>query len=329
MADPKVSVLCLTYNQKEYIKQTLEGFISQKTNFEYEVLINDDASNDGTAQIIKEYSIKYPEIIKPVFHSQNQYSKGIRGLLIRNLLPHAKGQYVALCDGDDYFCDIGKLQVQTDFMDANPDFALCFHPVRVIYENNESEEYVYPSVSGSNTQFTLKKLLKRNFIQTNSVMYRRRKYENLPVDIIPGDWYLHLYHAQFGTIGFIDRIMSVYRRHPAGLWWQAEHDYNKFLDKHGMMHLAMFLEALKLFRKNRVYKNIILGKIFYIKAECEYINKGKDSVLYHYEPLSSEIIKDLTEYENSISRYFKISSYRLANRFLIKMRLILRNYCLN
>jgi len=325
MAEPKVSILCLAYNQKDYIRQALDGFISQKTDFEFEVLINDDASNDGTAQIIKEYSIKYPEIIKPVFHLENQYSKGVRGLLIRNLLPLAKGHYIALCDGDDYFCDNSKLQVQVDFMDENPDCALCFHPVRVIYENKGSNEYVYPIITGKSNQFTLKKLLKRNFIQTNSVMYRRRKYENLPVDIMPGDWYLHLYHSQFGKIGIINKVMSVYRRHSAGIWWDAENDYQKFLKNNGNMHLSMFLEVLKIYRENKEYKNIILGKISYLKSEVELIKQNKNSFLTVFEDYPAEIIADIKEYEKGIKRIFRISNYRIIIRNLIKIRLFLQS----
>ena len=110
---PLVSVCCVTYNHADFIKQTLEGFVTQKTNFPFEVIIADDCSTDGQQDIIKEYAKKYPDIIKPIFHSHNTGS-------YQNLLDAAsacKGKYVAMCDGDDYWTDENKLQKQADFID--------------------------------------------------------------------------------------------------------------------------------------------------------------------------------------------------------------------
>jgi len=257
---PKVSVLCLAFNQIKFIRQALDGFVSQKTNFDFEVIINDDASTDGTADVIRAYRDRYPEIIKPIFQPENQYSKGVRGLTVRFLLPAAAGDYISLCEGDDYFTDQNKLQAQADFLDQNPGHALCFHPVRVVYENNESPGFVFPPACDPK-DFTLRRLMQANFIQTNSVMYRRREYKNLPVDILPSDWYLHLYHARYGKIGFLDRVMSVYRRHPGGIWWSAGNDRNAFFRKHGPMHLSMYLELLKLFGHDDIYRKTILNNI--------------------------------------------------------------------
>ncbi|MGD0566051.1 MAG: glycosyltransferase [Candidatus Goldiibacteriota bacterium] len=260
MDKPKVSVLCLAFNQIKFIKQALDGFVSQKTNFDFEVIINDDASTDGTADIIREYQSKYPDIIKPFFQKENQYSKGVRGLAVRFLLPRASGEYIAFCEGDDYFTDENKLQIQADFLDKNRDYSICFHPVRVVYENKESADSVFPEERDPSL-FTLKRLIKANFIQTNSVMYRRCEYKNLPVDILPGDWYLHLYHAQYGKIGFIDRVMSVYRRHSGGIWWSAGNNRDDFFRKNGPMHLSMFLETLRIYGHDSGFRNIIMNNI--------------------------------------------------------------------
>lgn len=263
MQDPKVSILCTTYNQESYIEQALEGFINQKTNFEFEILIHDDASTDKTATIIKNYTNKYPDRIKPIYRVDNLYSQGIRNMIIRYLLPKAKGKYIALCEGDDYWTDYDKLQKQVDFLESNPDYSLCFHSVKVVFDNKEKEDAIYPDEK--NNKFTIKELLKGNFIQTNSVMYKSQNYKNMPTDIMPGDWYLHLYHAQFGKIGFIDKTMAVYRRHSGGIWWDSYHNREKFWDEHGIGHLELYHQLLKLYGDRKEYKEIIythIGNLF-------------------------------------------------------------------
>ena len=102
--DVLVSVICTAYNHRPYIRDALEGFVMQKTNFKYEVLISDDASPDNTAEIIKEYEEKYPDLIKPIYFKENQYSQGVK--LLRDILaPKVKGKYIAVCEGDDYWTD--------------------------------------------------------------------------------------------------------------------------------------------------------------------------------------------------------------------------------
>ena len=128
---PLVSVYCLAYNHEKYIRETLEGFMRQKTDFSYEVIVHDDASTDGTANIIREYAEKYPEIIKPIIQTENQYSKGL--LIFHSFIyPHIRGKYLAVCEGDDYWCDEYKLQKQVDWMEAHPDYSLCAHNSKII-----------------------------------------------------------------------------------------------------------------------------------------------------------------------------------------------------
>ena len=112
--DVMVSICCITYNHAPFIRQCLDGFIMQKTDFAFEVLIHDDASTDGTEEIIREYEARYPEIIKPLYEVENQWIKGRRGSKVFNF-PRAQGKYIALCEGDDYWTDPFKLQKQVDF----------------------------------------------------------------------------------------------------------------------------------------------------------------------------------------------------------------------
>ena len=148
-----LSIICTAYNQEKYIKQALDGFVSQKTNFKFQVIIHDDASTDKTAEIIKEYQKKYPDIIKPIFQTENQYSKGIS--ISKNILfPLVNSKYVAICEGDDYWTDPYKLQKQVDFLEANPDYSICFHPVKFIYEDKPNKTNIYPSKKFLSQQLT-------------------------------------------------------------------------------------------------------------------------------------------------------------------------------
>jgi len=282
MKNPKVSILCLTYNHEKYIKQALDSFLMQKTNFDFEVLIHDDASTDKTPQIIKQYQKKYPQIIKPIFSKYNKYSKGIRDLVIKYLLPKAKGKYIALCEGDDYWTHEDKLQIQVDFLDKNSDYVICFHPVKVIYEDEKNKQDIYPPFADPKN-FNLFQLLHGNFIQTNSVMYRKlskKQYSKLSKEnFSPGDWYLHIYHARFGKIGFINKVMSVYRRHKKGLWSNAELNSIIHYKKNGLLHLSMYFEVIKLFPKNEEYKKVVLHNVNNIVKILTDIDKKTNSNL--------------------------------------------------
>ena len=121
--EPLVSISSITFNHTPYIKDCLDGFLRQKTIFPVEVLIHDDASTDGTEEIIREYEAKYPHIIKPLYEQENQWQKGRRGSIEFNF-PRARGKYIALCEGDDYWTDPYKLQKQVDFLEANDDYVL-------------------------------------------------------------------------------------------------------------------------------------------------------------------------------------------------------------
>ena len=240
---PKVSIICLTYNQEKYIARALEGFVMQTTNFNFEVIVHDDASSDRTPEIIKYYQLKYPNIIKPIFETKNQFSQKKDILYSKDFLAQIKGKYVALCEGDDYWTDNRKLQIQADYLDRNPDVTICFHPVKVEWEDN-----IYPSKISPRKKkyFTFEKLLKANFIQTNSVMYRWCiKPEMYAGWLLPGDWYLHLLHAKRGRIGYINKVMSVYYRNLKGIWTYKDRD--EFYLKNWQPFLAFFKAVEKNF----------------------------------------------------------------------------------
>ena len=238
----KASIVCVTYNQESYIRETIDSFLMQKLNDIYQIVISDDCSTDSTRDIILEYAQKYPDIFKINLQDSNV---GV-ARNFKDALMLADGEYIALCEGDDFWIDETKLQRQVDFLDNHKNYSLCFHPVRVFFENGEEKDSVHPLQTDAKV-FTLQNLLKENFIQTNSVMYRRRDYSHIPTNILPIDWYLHLYHAETGSIGFINRVMSAYRRHPNGIWWNAYSDIEKIWSKYGEPHLALYSEILKIY----------------------------------------------------------------------------------
>ena len=247
MSTPYISILCLTYNHASFIRQALDGFLMQKTSFPFEVLIHDDASTDGTQEIIREYVARYPEIIKPVYQTENQWQKGVP-VSKKFQFPRVRGKYVAMCEGDDYWTDPLKLQKQVDFLDGHPDYSVCFHPVRVLWENDPGKEEIFPLPEARfhKTTLTADDLIQQNFIQTNSVVYRWAfpEFESLddyPEGILPGDWYLHLIHAKHGKIGFLEDTMSVYRRHEGGIW------QNRPVLRYGLKHMRFYEEVDKLF----------------------------------------------------------------------------------
>lgn len=121
-----VSVCVLSYNHEKYLRDCLEGIVMQRTTFPIEAWVHDDASTDKSQEIIKEYQQRYPEIIKPILQTENQYSKKEGSILAMHLYPKCTGKYVALCEGDDYWIDPNKLQKQVDYMESHPDVGLCY-----------------------------------------------------------------------------------------------------------------------------------------------------------------------------------------------------------
>lgn len=214
-----VSICCLTYNQEPYIRRCLDGFLIQKTNFSFEILIHDDASTDGTADIIREYEKKHPHIIKPIFQTENQYSKGIK-ISLTYQFPRSEGKYVAMCEGDDYWTDPYKLQKQVDFMEANPDYSLVYHKVNELWQESNTIKPEDLNQANEELTYTLLDLAKGNFIHTPSVLFRKSSLDilNLKSSSKIIDYYLWMLCAQKGNIKYLPEIMAVYRISKDSVW---------------------------------------------------------------------------------------------------------------
>lgn len=211
MSTPLVTIRCLVYNHEPYLRQCLDGFVMQKTNFLFEAIVHDDASTDRSAEIIREYAEKYPDIIKPIFETENQYSKH-DGSIGRIMNEHTRGKYVAICEGDDYWIDEFKLQKQVDILRHN-NIGLCYTRAR-IYNQREKKFQSVISFPYENFQ----SLLIRNPIATLTVMYKKELYDSYIKEIkldnkkwLMGDYPLWLWIASQKDIFFLDDITAVYR----------------------------------------------------------------------------------------------------------------------
>lgn len=216
--NPLVSVCCITYNQESYITQTIEGFLIQKTNFPIEIIIHDDASTDNTADILREYEGKYPNMFILIYQKENQYSQGIIPIT-EFVFPKCQGKYIAICEGDDYWTDPYKLQKQVDFLEANEDYVLCFHNVRLLTSEGLKTDHIIRNVCET-TSFN--DLLYSNYIRTLSVLFRTFSLKKLVCPVqssgIVGDYFIFMWLAQFGKIKKLNDIMGIYRIHEGSVW---------------------------------------------------------------------------------------------------------------
>ena len=212
---PLVSISCIAYNHEPYIVQSLNGFLKQKTSFPFEVLVHDDASTDRTADIIREYEKKFPKLIKPIYQKENQYSKGFTSVTATWNVPRAQGKYIALCEGDDYWIDENKLQMQVDFLENNPEYGMCY---------TKAQQFIQTKRKFSRRRFGTDVrdfedlLFNGNRVPTLTTVFRKDLLNSYLKGIYPqdkgwlmGDYPMWLYFAHESKVKFFDKVTSVYR----------------------------------------------------------------------------------------------------------------------
>lgn len=221
--NPVVSIICLTYNQEEFVRDCLDGFLAQKTDFPIEILIYDDASTDSTPEIIREYAEKRPDVFKPTFYTTNNYSQGLGFVGLYTGIKEARGKYVAYCEGDDYWTDPLKLQKQVAFMDANSKYAICAHETSI--KDNRGSNRLFRDlhkdsfVPLNKESYTFDDALAGNLFHVSSMMYRNQGL-CLPSwisRVSACDMVLFKMLAREGDIYVMPEIMSVYRDHSGSL----------------------------------------------------------------------------------------------------------------
>ena len=249
----KVSIRCFTYNHERFIRQCLEGVVMQKTDFRFEAIVHDDASTDNTAAIIREYAEKYPDIIKPIYETENQYSKH-DGSLTRIMNAHTRGKYIAMCEGDDYWTDPYKLQKQVDFLESHPDYVMCSHLFDVYNERNKQLQKNDES-SFTGKSYDLDTLINGEwYFQPLTVLFRFDAYDRehfasygLSMDVI-----LYYELLRRGGKGYcLPDVMAVCRIHDGGVWSL------KSLDKQRAMEFQARLAIYRVEKSDKAAKFLL------------------------------------------------------------------------
>lgn len=278
---PLVHTRTMTYMHERFIRECIEGILMQKTTFPVQVLIHDDASTDETVNILQEYELKYPKLIKVFYQKENSYSKSDKNLRRAEFNKWRIGKYEAMCEGDDYWIDPLKLQKQIDFLEKNPDYVLTSHSRIIVNENSERLRNTDSLAKDYGTQcIVYKYLLKKDIHDFNTT------------GIVNGDTFLLTYLRNFGKMKILDFVGSAYRKTDSGVW--AKYDYRKKFE----LALHSFTKMECFFTKNNYLKSVKLTKMMMIRRMCVFAidlksdNYRKEAYKYYFKILG-QVLKNL------------------------------------
>ena len=238
--DPMVSICCITFNQEKYLPKALEGFLIQEVSFPIQFIFHDDFSTDTTRQLLLEFKEKSNFPVTLLFPTENRFSKGER--IFPKTIEEAKGKYIALCEGDDYWTDPLKLQKQVDFMEEHPNYGICYHNVHVLdmATGELKEDFISRKVAEEGDRNTL---ARGNFMHTPSVLLRNDFmfpdwFSKSPL----GDWAMYMLALGDRRIKRLEEVMAVYRVHDASMWSKKSKTHR----------IELTLETYRLIRNNLV-----------------------------------------------------------------------------
>lgn len=293
-----VSVSCLVYNHEPYLRQCFDGFVMQQTTFPIEILVHDDASTDHSADIIREYTEKYPDLFKPIFQTENQYSKGVK-ISMEYQIPRAKGKYIAMCEGDDYWTDPLKLQKQVDFLEGHEDYVLAFHDASMIDKDEnliEKSEITFLYTEKMCRDWSEFDLMCGSTPPTSTVMYKQTVFSKIMYEmrnakkLINGDTIIASLMGKYGKGKFMSDIQnSVYRLHPDSVWHMKSELYKRI----NSYKTYTFLESVH--KKNVDVKKYLFNlRLGLLKGVIRiYIKDGniKEFILYYLMILNMLFVK--------------------------------------
>ena len=299
--EPLVSVSCITFNHEKYLRDALEGFLGQKRSFGIEILVHDDASTDGTIEILREYTEKFPDIMRPMYEEQNQYSQGISNISGVFNFPRARGKYIAMCEGDDFWSDTEKLEKQVAYMEAHPECSLCCHAAGIVSMDGafRSEKELRP-FSGSRGLKPEEVISRKINIPTASLLFRAEYVKALPqwyFDCPVGDIPLQLHLLRMGSVYYFDEIMSMYRMGREGSWGDSMdgEEARKKWESH-------YREMKKLYE---AFDRETDGKYAPAIAECLHRNRflidlKEEKLETVLDPVNADFLKELPETERKL-----------------------------
>ena len=305
MKQPILSILCAVYNHEQYLRDCLNGFVMQKTDFQFEAIVHDDASTDKSAEIIREYAEKYPNIIKPIFESENQYSKQDGSLIrIMNETMSHSSKYVAICEGDDYWTDPNKLQKQVDFLESHPEYSMCFHDVDIKAEKGRDWYNVFGKLE--DRDYTGLDNIKKWSVPTCSIVCRKEAYLKRPQNpkFKMGDNVIVFTCGEYGKIRCLPQKMGVYRLTPTS-WIGGQSD--KIQRYKYISHYYGLIEEFEECQNESIY-NLLESEYFQLltilKREGNIIEFEKVKKDYLNFPGKANINKFNTIYRKSQLRYY-------------------------
>ena len=317
----------ITYNHENFIAQGIEGVLMQKTNFSFELVIGEDFSTDSTRSICLKFANEYPDKVRLLQSGENY---GMMRNFVRTY-NECLGQYIAFCEGDDYWTDPYKLQKQVDFLESNPDYAICYHRVDVLDENG-----VFTKERINNSEYpityTINDLAKGNIMHTPSVVFRNKLFNKLPdwfTESTVGDYVLHMLNASKGKIYYMPNIMAVYRVHSNSAW-SSKKEKNMLAE--WLKMLGFLLEEFKQnkivlyilqdqYAENAIYLSRILFQENDIGESLIYLRKAINSS----DKAATKLLYDLKEKEAEIEKLKKNYLFRfqkvINNPYLIISRI--------
>lgn len=295
MNNIKVTIACITFNHSQYIIEAIESFLMQKANFTYEILIHDDASTDGTTEILKKYEEKFKEKIRVIYQTENQYMKGKRILPI--LYKESRGEYIALCEGDDFWLDPLKLQKQVDILEKNPKYGGCFHAGIILdAKTNKRLRLVKPFKISREVGAKETILGGGEFVLTNSIVFRSRLLEEFPEKFkyFPvGDYPLQILISLKEKAYYMKDIMSAYRYRTPGSWSVQQDNIDKNIKT--KLKIIEMLEELNIFTRYEYREFFEYKKLYYefliLKLKKNYLKMQdkKFEKIYHNLKLRSKL----------------------------------------
>lgn len=276
-----LTVYCLAYNHEKYIEKTLQGFVLQKTKYPFKVIVHDDASTDGTADIIRQYAERYPDIIFPIFQSENQYSKGI-DIFKKYIIPEIEGKYIAVCEGDDYWSDLDKIEIQLDYMENHPECSMCVHNTEMIKENGEKRGILF-NHDDADRFYSTENIIEAGgggLFHTSSFLCRKEVKMYIPeafsIDRV-GDYPWAIYASVCGKVYFINRVMSVYRTGSQGSWVSKSNANREKAILH-YIGLKKGLLSMNKYTKNKYKKSFF--KMIDIADYYIFLNERKVNIIF-------------------------------------------------